>query len=90
MGEKMRLSKEECRVLAYMRAVSRFGRHQILWQAQQVVRLERLLSKWEQDIASLRQCRECGNQIPEQTQACSGCHQQMAISAENLSKLSDL
>jgi hypothetical protein len=61
----MRLSKEECRVLACMRAASRFGRRQILWQAEQVVRLEKLLSKREQGIASLRQCRECRNHIPE-------------------------
>jgi hypothetical protein len=65
-GGKMKLSKEECRVLACMRAASRAGRRQILWQAEQVVRLEKLLSKREQGIVSLRQCRECGNQIPEQ------------------------
>lgn len=70
----MRLSWEERRVLVCMRAVSGEGRRQILWQAKQVAKLERLLAGREKDYADSVLCYECGNRILEQAQECSGCN----------------
>ncbi|OEU60550.1 MAG: hypothetical protein BA870_01505 [Desulfuromonadales bacterium C00003094] len=76
----MGLSRDEYRVIACMRAVSKAGRRQIVWQAQQVAKLEKLLSEWEQNIGHLRQCLDCGNQNPEQVQVCSDCSQPASVS----------
>jgi hypothetical protein len=52
----MKFSEEELRVLACMRSVCQTGRRQILWHAQQVAKLEKLLSKDEEDGAVKKQC----------------------------------
>ncbi|MEJ2201555.1 MAG: hypothetical protein P8X63_11180 [Desulfuromonadaceae bacterium] len=74
----MILSKDECRVLVCMRRVSKGGRRQILWQAQQVATLEQLFSERKQISGGVRLCLHCNKEVPEQVSFCPYCQRSIS------------